>query len=400
MQRLVLVPSAKGKLPHLIHSLTQGPAQPRGTGFAEQAAIQYFVFPSLFNTWPQAKPCSEYRTGGFLAGFSTGSSRAAARQFTSTFTVKHPCLPNWKLRNREIRVAGSHSSECLYEDPQGSGFLGHFKCSKHSSHWCPLWLCSLVPRLMSWKKITIWGIDYLGVSYDRLDWKGLAECTQDCWQGPEVKRVLQCAIHCSICLPSNFCDKWANTLQKPSPSLPSPQLTTSEGAHAHRSDTKADCVHFKRYLSHFSRETLAYLPWTYSSQHLLWFRSWPGRFSQVRKKYILCFHQGKIPVYDSWCKGVWASCGQILASFFNTLTKPCFTWPGDEKCQMASPRYLQAPQWRKKSMVQNEDCKIQALPHTNVRCALSPRSLPSATWEGQPPYKIIITRPFKAKWII
>lgn len=74
--------------------LMQGPARPRGTGFAEQAAIQYFVFSSLFNVWPQAKPCSEYRTGAFLTGFSTGSPRAVAGQFTSTFIVMHPHFPN------------------------------------------------------------------------------------------------------------------------------------------------------------------------------------------------------------------------------------------------------------------------------------------------------------------
>lgn len=116
-----LVPSAKGKLPHVTHSLTQGPARTRGTGFAEQAAIQYFVFSPLFNVWPQAKPCSEYRTGGFLPGFSRGSPRAAARQLTGTFVVKHPRFPNWKLMNREIRAAASHPSECL-QTPKGLVF--------------------------------------------------------------------------------------------------------------------------------------------------------------------------------------------------------------------------------------------------------------------------------------
>lgn len=141
MQRLVPVPSAGGKLPHLIHSLTQGPARPRGTTFAEQAAIQYFVFSSLFNAWPQAKPCSEYRTGGFLTGFSTGSLRAAAGQFTSMFIVKHPHLPNQKLRKKEVSVAASCPSECRYKGPEGPGFLGHFTNSKHNSHWWPLQLC-------------------------------------------------------------------------------------------------------------------------------------------------------------------------------------------------------------------------------------------------------------------
>lgn len=141
VQRLVLAPSAKRKLPHLMYSLMQGPAQPRGTGFAEQAAIQYFVLSSLFKAWPQAKPCSEYRTGGFLTGFSTGSPRAAARQFTSMFIVKHPHFPNWKLRNGEIGVAASHPPRCLYEDPQEPGFLGHFPYSKHNCCWCPLQLC-------------------------------------------------------------------------------------------------------------------------------------------------------------------------------------------------------------------------------------------------------------------
>lgn len=141
MQRLVPVPSAGGKLPHLVHSLTQGPAQPRGTRFAEQAAIQYFVFSSLFNVWPQAKPCSEYRTGGSLTGFLTGSPRSAARQFTSIFIVKHPHLPNQKLRKREISVAASCPLEYLYEGPKGPGFLGHFTNSKCNSHRWPLQLC-------------------------------------------------------------------------------------------------------------------------------------------------------------------------------------------------------------------------------------------------------------------
>lgn len=74
VQSLVL---AVGKLPHCIHSFMQHPAWPRGTEFAEQAAIQFFVFSSLFNVWPQAKPCSEYRTGGFLTDFTTASPRAA-----------------------------------------------------------------------------------------------------------------------------------------------------------------------------------------------------------------------------------------------------------------------------------------------------------------------------------
>lgn len=118
----------------------QGPAQPRGTGFAEQAAIQYFVFSALFNAWPQAKPCSEYRTGAFLTGFSTGSLRAAAGQFT--FIVKHPHFSNWKLRNREIRIASLCPPEHFHEDPQGPGFLGYFTCSRHKPCWCPLWLCT------------------------------------------------------------------------------------------------------------------------------------------------------------------------------------------------------------------------------------------------------------------
>lgn len=78
-------------------------------------------------------------------------------------------------------------------------------------------------------------------------------------------------------------------------------------------------VHSGRYVSNFSRETLAHLPWTCSSQHhLQWFRTWPnsGRFSQVRKKYILCLHQGKIPVYDPQGKRVWAFFRQILDLFF------------------------------------------------------------------------------------
>lgn len=120
----------------------QGPAQPRGTVFAEQAAIQYFVFSSLFNVWPQAKPCSEYRTGAFLTGFLTGSPRAVAGQFTSTFVVIHPHFPNWKLRNREIRISLSCPSEHFCEDPQRPVFLGHFTCSEHKSCWCPLCQCT------------------------------------------------------------------------------------------------------------------------------------------------------------------------------------------------------------------------------------------------------------------
>lgn len=144
----------------------QGPAWPRGTGFAEQAAIQYFVFSSLFNAWPQAKPCSEYRTGAFLTGFSTGSPRAVARQFTSTFIVKHPHFPNWKL-NREIGIASSCPSEQLCEDPQGPGFLGHFTCSKHKSCWCLLWLCTTSISAAQTRgsypgKKSVWGIDSLG----------------------------------------------------------------------------------------------------------------------------------------------------------------------------------------------------------------------------------------------
>lgn len=77
VQSLVL---AAGKLLHHIHSLKQHPAWPRGTESAEQAAIHYFVSSSLFNVWPQAKPCSEYRTGGFLTGFTTVSPRAAHKR--------------------------------------------------------------------------------------------------------------------------------------------------------------------------------------------------------------------------------------------------------------------------------------------------------------------------------
>lgn len=147
----VPVPSAKGKLPHVIHSLTQGPAQPRGTGFAEQAAIQYFVFSSLFNVWPQAKPCSEYRTGGFLPGFSRGSPRAAARQLTSTFVVKHPRFPNWKLMNREIRVAASRPFECL-QTPKGLVFWATLHVQSTTPTGEPLWL-----RIISTSKAQIPG---------------------------------------------------------------------------------------------------------------------------------------------------------------------------------------------------------------------------------------------------
>lgn len=116
----------------------QGPARPRGTEFAEQAAIQYFVFSSLFNVWPQAKPCSEYRTGAFLTGFLTGSLRAGAGQFTSPFIVMHPHFPNGKLRNGGIRIASSYPSE---HSPR-TRFLGHTACSKHKPCWCPPWLCT------------------------------------------------------------------------------------------------------------------------------------------------------------------------------------------------------------------------------------------------------------------
>lgn len=223
-----LAPNARGKL-----SSCKGPAQPRGTGFAEQAAIQYFVFSSLFNVWPQAKPCSEYRTGAFLTGFLTGSPRAVAGHFTSTFIVMPPHLPNWKLRNREIRISSSCASEHLHEDPQGPGFLGHFTYSKHKSCWCPLWLCTTVQIPGSYlgkkqcEEQTVWGLP------QQAGLKGAADSSQE-W------RKFSKVVHCSICLPSNFCHKWAQVLQKPLPSLPSPQLTTSEGAGTHRSEARAD----------------------------------------------------------------------------------------------------------------------------------------------------------------
>lgn len=78
--------------------------------------------------------------------------------------------------------------------------------------------------------------------------------------------------------------------------------------------------------------------------------------------------------------------------FLNTLTKPCFSGPGEEKCQVASRWHLQAPPCTEKSMARHEDRKIQTLPHSHVRCVPSPRSLPSATCEGQTPHTIIINR--------
>lgn len=97
---------AVGKLPHCIHSLMQHPAWPRGTEFAEQAAIQFFVFSSLFSVWPQAKPCSEYRTGGFLTGFTTVSPRAA-----------HKCVYCYasSLSKREAKKWGNES--CRFSFP-------------------------------------------------------------------------------------------------------------------------------------------------------------------------------------------------------------------------------------------------------------------------------------------
>lgn len=153
-------------------------------------------------------------------------------------------LSNWKLRNRDIRIASSCPSEQLCEDPQGPGFLGHFTCSKHKSCWCPLWLCTSsisaaqIPGSYL-GKISVRNRQF-GVSHNKLAWKGLAGWTVGSWQQPRVKQVLQCGIHCSICLPSNFCYKWAKVLQKPLPSLHSTQLITSKRAGTHRSETKAD----------------------------------------------------------------------------------------------------------------------------------------------------------------
>lgn len=182
----------------------QGPVQPRGTGFAEQAAIQYFVFSSLFNVWPQAKPCSEYRTGAFLTGSLTGSLRAVAGQFTSTFIVMHPYFPNWKLRNRETRIAPSCPSEHFHEDPQGLCFLGHFACSKHKLCWWPPWLCTTsIPTVQI--PGSYLGKDQceqqFGVFHNKLAWKGLADWTLGSWQQPRVKQVLQSVFIASfVCL--------------------------------------------------------------------------------------------------------------------------------------------------------------------------------------------------------
>lgn len=80
---------------------------------------------------------------------------------------------------------------------------------------------------------TVWGTDILGSP--KTSWP-----ERGSWQQPRVKQVLQSGIHCSMCLPSNFCHKWAKVLQKPLLFLPSPQLTTSEGAGTHRSETRTD----------------------------------------------------------------------------------------------------------------------------------------------------------------
>lgn len=151
-------PSAKGILLHLVHSLTLGPVRPRGTMFAEQAAIQYFVFSSLFNVWPQAKPCSEYRTSGFLTGFLTGSLKAVARQLTSTFIAEHPCFPNHKLKKQRNQ---SHSFSSLWASlwrPPRAWFSGPLYMFKAQLLLMPLaalhhqHFCSSNPRLIPWKK--------------------------------------------------------------------------------------------------------------------------------------------------------------------------------------------------------------------------------------------------------
>lgn len=222
----------------------QGPAQPRGTVFAEQAAIQYFVFSSLFNLWPQAKPCSEYRTGAFLTGFSTGSPRAVAGQFTSIFVVIHPHFPNWKLRNREIRISFSCPSEHFVKTPKDLFFWATLRVlitgpAGAPSGYAPPALPQSRSQGHILEKISMRNRQF-GISHKKLAWKGLADWTPGSWQQPRVKKVLQSGIHCSICLPSNFCHEWAKVLQKPLPSLPSPHLTTSKGAVTHRSETKTD----------------------------------------------------------------------------------------------------------------------------------------------------------------
>lgn len=104
------------------------------------------------------------------------------------------------------------------------------------------------------------------VFHNKLAWKGFPDWTPGSWQQPRVKQVLQSCIHRPICLPSNFCNKWAKVLHKPLPSLPSPQLTTSKGAGTdHRQ--RLMYVHLVKYLGHFSREILVHPPWS-CSRHL------------------------------------------------------------------------------------------------------------------------------------
>lgn len=159
----------------------QGPAQPRGTEFAEQAAIQYFVFSSLFNVWPQAKPCSEYRTGAFLTGFLTGSLRAGAGQFTSTFIVMHPHFPNGKLRNGEIRIASSYPSEHFHEDPQELVFWATLHVLSTSPAGAPRGCAPPAPpqsrsQVRILEKISARNRQF-GVSHNKLASKGLADWT-------------------------------------------------------------------------------------------------------------------------------------------------------------------------------------------------------------------------------
>lgn len=149
---------AKRKLPLLTHLLTQGPAQPRGTGFAEQAAIQYFVFCSLFNVWPQAKPCSEYRTGAFLTAFLTGSPRAVTRQLTSLVYCQASLLSKTEAKEQENQSCSFLSLQVPLQRPPGAWFSGPLYMFKaqlllmalkavHHQHFC-----SSNPRLMPWKK--------------------------------------------------------------------------------------------------------------------------------------------------------------------------------------------------------------------------------------------------------
>ena len=81
-----------------------------------------------------------------LTGFSTGSPRAAARQFTSTLTVKHPRFPNWTLRNGKSELQLLVSLGASVKIPKGLVFWATLHVQSTTPAGAPC--CCALPELL------------------------------------------------------------------------------------------------------------------------------------------------------------------------------------------------------------------------------------------------------------